>query len=150
MIYFIETSYKKEYGEKKSTAVAKRLASVGLKGIENVECHTIYKIDADYTKTQAKEIAEKLLADPVLETYTFSPKTEKGAYKVEVWIRDSSTDVIAESVQDAIAFMGFTKPVVRCANAFNIKGSFTQAALEEAVKKTFVNEVVNKYSIVRG
>jgi len=147
MTYLIEVTRKKDYGAKKASAVAKRLASVGLKGIESVACRTIYKLDGNYTLAQAEKIAKDLLADPVLETFTLAPKTKKGSYKVEVWIRDSSTDVVGESVRDAIAFMGYETPRVRCADAFEIKGSFTKEQLETAVKKTFVNEVVNKFSI---
>lgn len=145
----IEVSNIKDYGAPAAASAKKRLESVGLKNISNVTVSKIYQIEGDFTAAQIKKIAQDLLSDPVLETFSLTPLTQKSAYKVEVWIRDSSTDVVGESVQDVIAFMGFQKPKVRIANAYLISGSFSAADLETAVKKTFVNEVVNKFSIVR-
>ena len=147
MQHFIEVFYKKNYGDKKIAAIKNRLESVGLKNIAQIEPSTIYKIEGDYDKTAANHIAAKLLADPVLETYHTAVRRPKGFFKVQVWIRESSTDVVGESVKDVIAAMGYARPQsARVCNAFAVCGNFTKAQLEAAVKKTFVNEVVNKFT----
>ena len=152
MRYFVEVFHKNDYGHHKEKGIKNRLAAAGLDGVSAVKAYTIYQIDGPYTAAQAEKIAKDLLCDPVLETYkTAQSKPAGGEYKVEVWIRDSSTDVVGESVKDAIFAMGFAKPEsVRIARAFNVKGTFKEAALEKAVKKTFVNEMLNKFSIIRG
>ncbi|MDR0291274.1 MAG: phosphoribosylformylglycinamidine synthase subunit PurS [Elusimicrobium sp.] len=148
MKYFVAVYHKLGYGAHKENGIKKRLQSVGLKDILEVKSYAIYQIDGDYAPAQAENIAKALLADPVLETYAVNPPAPQNVFKVEVWIRDSSTDVVGESVVDAIETLGFKRPQsVRVANAFNIDGKFSEAALETAVKKTFVNEVVNKFSI---
>ncbi|MGB2578674.1 phosphoribosylformylglycinamidine (FGAM) synthase PurS component [Elusimicrobium simillimum] len=145
---FVEVFYKGSYGDKKVASIKKRLERVGLKNVKEVIPSTAYKINGVYNKEQVKDIAQNLLTDPVLETCRTTLSSPKGYYKVEVWIRDSSTDVIGESVRDAITAMGFEKPQsVRVGNCFAIKGTFTKSALEAAVKKTFVNEVLNKFTI---
>jgi len=145
---FIEVFHKKNYGDKKTAAIKARLAAAGLKNIAQIIPSTIYKIEGSYTKEQIENLAAKLFADPVLETYQTFVQQPKGFFKVQVWIRDSSTDVIGESVRDVIAAMGHDKPAVaRVGNAFAIRGNFTKAQLEAAVKKTFVNEVLNKFVI---
>jgi|GEM_PF-1173490 len=148
MKYFVEVYHKHDYGAHKENGIKKRLLGVGLKNISEVKSYTIYQVEGDYEPAQIDNIAKALLADPVLETYVVNPPAPFGVFKVEVWIRDSSTDVVGESVADAIETLGFKRPsAVRVANAFNISGKFEEAGLETAVKKTFVNEVVNKFSI---
>ena len=149
MKYLIEVFNKKDYGAPAAAGVKKRLESVGLKGVKEVSVSKIYQIEGEYKEPQIKQIAGELLCDPVLEEFSLCELCKKNAHKVEVWIRDSSTDVIGESVQDAIAVLGYAKPKVRVANSFLISGTFSDKELETAVKKTFVNEVVNKFSINR-
>lgn len=145
---FIEVFYKHNYGDKKIASIKARLAGAGLKHVQEVIPSTIYKVSGDYTNTQIDDMARKLFTDPVLETYKTSVQYPKGYFKVQVWIRDSSTDVIGESVKDVISAMGYKRPQnARVSNAFAVKGNFTKAELESAVKKTFVNEVVNKFFI---
>ncbi|MDR0953010.1 MAG: hypothetical protein LBM71_02315 [Elusimicrobiota bacterium] len=145
---FVEVFYKKNYGDRKIIRIKNRLASVGLKNIKEIIPSTIYKISGDYSAAQIKKIAQNLLTDPVLETNQIGLSKPKDFYKVEVWIRDSSTDVVGESVKYAVAALGESLPLgVRVGNSFAIKGSFTKPQLEAAVKKTFVNEVVNKFTI---
>ena len=145
---FIEVFHKKNYGDKKITGIKTRLAAAGLKNIAEVVPSSIYKIEGDYSKADIETLAAKLFADPVLETAHIGIAKPEGFFKVQVWIRDSSTDVIGESVKDVIAAMGKPRPKsARVANAFAIRGDFTKEQLEEAVKKTFVNEVVNKFVI---
>lgn len=147
MKHLIEVFNIKDYGENAGLSALRRLESVGLKGVSEVKTSKIYQIEGEINNSDSKKIAQNLLSDPVLETFVLGARAEKNAYKVEVWIRDSSTDVVGESVRDVIAAMGYKKPKVRVANAFLISGKFTQKDLETAVKKTFVNEVVNKFSI---
>ena len=145
---YIEVFHKKNYGAKKTASIKARLAAAGLKNIVEIIPSTIYKIDGDYTKEQIEALSAKLFSDPVLERYETAVAHPKGFFKVQVWIRDSSTDVTGESVKDVIAAMGYHKPqTARVANAFAIRGNFTKAQLEAAVKKTFVNEVLNKFVI---
>ena len=148
MSTFIEVFHKKNYGDKKTASIKARLTAAGLKNIEEIIPSTIYRIEGPYDKNQIEAIAAKLFADPVLEIYSIGVKRPKGFFKAQVWIRDSSTDVIGESVKDVVAAMGYARPAVaRAANAFAIRGDFAKSQLEAAVKKTFVNEVVNKFVI---
>ena len=145
---FIEVFHKKDYGGKKTASIKTRLAAAGLKNIAEVVPSTIYKIEGNYTKADIETLAANLFADPVLETAVIGTAMPKGFFKVQVWIRDSSTDVIGESIKDVIAAMGKPRPALaRVGNAFAVRGKFTKAQLEAAVKKTFVNEMINKFVI---
>lgn len=145
---FIEVFSKKDYGDKKAAGIKSKLESVGLKNIDAVIPSVIYQIDGAFSKKEIAQIAQNLLTDPVLEESAVGIKKQKGYYKVQVWIRDSSTDVTGESVKAAIFVLGMKTPQsVRIGNAFLIKGKFTRKDLEAAVKKTYVNEMLNKYVI---
>jgi phosphoribosylformylglycinamidine (FGAM) synthase PurS component len=145
---FIEVFYKKNYGDRKIQSIKNRLAQVGLKNVTEILPSTIYKITGQYSKAQIVALARNLLTDPVLGTFKTGIQKPKNFFKVQVWIRDSSTDVVGESVKDAVVALGESEPQsVRVASAFAVKGNFTREALETAVKKTFVNEVVNKFLI---
>ncbi|MDR1684080.1 MAG: phosphoribosylformylglycinamidine synthase subunit PurS [Elusimicrobiota bacterium] len=144
---FIEVFHKKNYGDKKTLAIKTRLQAAGLKNIKEVIPSVIYQIDGDFTAAQIDKIGAQLLADPVLETYKTKAREPKGFFKVQVWIKDSSTDVVGQSVKDIIGLLGHGPAQnVRVGNAFAISGNFTKAQLEAAVKKTFVNEMLNKYT----
>jgi len=73
----------------------------------------------------------------------------KGWRRVEVWLKDSVTDVPGESVKKAIADLGLKEPEsVRCGTAYLLKTPASGRQIENAVKKTFVNPIVNTFSIM--
>jgi len=71
----------------------------------------------------------------------------KNTYRVEVWLKDSVTDVVGESVKDAIAdVLGKEPAAVRFGHAYYVPCA-SGLKLKHAVSKTLVNEVVNKFKI---
>lgn len=145
---YVEIYNKKQYSKHPNASAKHELESVGLKKISDVIVGTIYRIDGDFSSSQIKTIADKLLCDNVMQTSNLTARKIANYKKVEVWLKESATDVIGESVKEAIMKMGIKEPQkVRCGHIYFVKGGFTKKDLEKAVKKSFVNEVVNKFTI---
>ena len=148
MKHFVEIYNKEKYSKHPNENAKHELESVGLKKISDVVVGTKYGIDGDFPSPKIEKIAKDLLCDNVMQTSSVSARKIAKYNKVEVWLKESATDVVGESVKEAITKMGIKEPQkVRVGNIYFVKGSFAKKDLETAVKKSFVNEVVNKFSI---
>ena len=66
---------------------------------------------------------------------------------MEVWLKDSVTDVVGESVREAVEDVAGKPPAaVRFGRAYYVACD-SEIKLRNAVAKTLVNEVVNKFKI---
>ena len=144
----IEIWTKEKYAKNEEAAFTARLAHAGLK-VETARLSRLYRIDADFSKEQFTKIASELLTDNITEHYALSPGKAglKNSYRVEVWLKDSVTDVVGESVKEAIADVAGAFPeTVRFGHAYYVPCDSEQK-LKHAVTKTLVNQIVNKFKI---
>jgi len=144
----IEIWTKEKYAKNEEAAFMARLAHAGLK-IKTARLSRLYRVDADFSKAQFGKLASELLTDNITEHYSLSAGKAglKKAYRVEVWLKDSVTDVVGESVKDAIAdVLGRAPQAVRFGHAYYVPCA-SELKLKHAVSKTLVNEVVNKFKI---
>lgn len=144
----IEIWTKEKYAKNDEDAFIARLAHAGLK-VKAARLSRLYRVDADFTKETFSKIASELLTDPITEQCSLTPGKAglKNAYKVEVWLKDSVTDVVGESVKEAVADVAGKLPdSVRFGHAYYV-GCDSELKLRRAVAKTLVNEVVNKFKI---
>ena len=144
----IEIWTKEKYAKNEEEGFIGRMAHAGLR-IGKARLSRLYRVDADFTAKEFGEIASELLTDKITERYSLKPGAAglKRACRVEVWLKDSVTDVVGESVKGAISdVMGREPAAVRFGRAYYMpRGG--GAALKRAVTRTLVNEVVNKFKI---
>lgn len=144
----IEIWTKEKYAKNEEEGFLGRLAHAGLK-VKTARLSRLYRVDADFSRKEFDRIAAELLTDKITEQYSLSAGKAglKKACRVEIWLKDSVTDVVGESVKDAIAdVLGKEPAAVRFGRAYYVpRGS--GAALKRAVTGTLVNEVVNKFKI---
>jgi phosphoribosylformylglycinamidine (FGAM) synthase PurS component len=144
----IEIRTKEKYARNEEDAFIARLAHAGLKA-KAARLSRLYRVDADFSRETFSKIASELLTDNITERCSLTPGKAglKNAYRVEVWLKDSVTDVVGESVKEAVADVAGKPPAaVRFGRAYYVAcGSRTK--LGSAVAKTLVNEVVNKFKI---
>ena len=144
----IEIWTKEKYAGNEEAAFIARLAHAGLK-VKTARLSRLYRVDADFSKAEFSKIASKLLTDNITERCSLSPGKAglKNAYRAEVWLKDSVSDVVGESVKSAITdVLGREPGAVRFGHAYYVPCG-SELELRRAVSKTLVNEVVNKFKI---
>lgn len=144
----IEIWTKEKYARNEEAAFTARLAHAGLK-VKTARLSRLYRVDADFSRKEFEKIASELLTDNITEHYALAPGKAglKGSYRVEVWLKDSVSDVIGESVKEAIADVAGSLPrAVRFGHAYYVPCG-SELKLKNAVVKTLVNEIVNKFKI---
>ncbi len=144
----IEIWTKEKYAGNEERAFVARLAHAGLK-VKTARLSRLYRVDADFSKETFSKIASNLLTDNITEHCSLTPGKAglKNAYRVEVWLKDSVTDVVGESVKEAVADIAGRLPAaVRFGRAYYVRCA-SGPKLKRAVSKILVNEVVNKFKI---
>ena len=143
----IEVWTKEKYAGNEEAGLVLRLRSAGLK-IRAAKLSRLYKINAPWPKKDFKKLAAELLADRITELYAVCARAGlKNYYRVEVWLKNSATDVVGESVKEAIRdLLGRSAADVRFGRAYYIACA-SEAPLRAAAAKTLVNETVNIFGI---
>lgn len=144
----IEVRTKEKYAGNEEAAFIGRLAHAGLK-VKAARLSRLYRIDADLGRETFSRIASELLTDNITELSSLAPGKAglKNAWRVEVWLKDSVTDVVGESVKEAVFDVtGKLPAAVRFGHAYYVSCD-SEPKLRLAVSKTLVNEVVNKFRI---
>lgn len=144
----IEIRTKEKYAKNEEEGFIARMAHAGLK-VKAARLSRLYRVDAPFGRAEFDRLGRGLLADPVSETYTLKPwRPSLGrAWRVEVWLKDSVTDVVGESVKGAVAdVLGREPAAVRFGRAY-CAACASEAELRRAVAKTLLNETVNKFTI---
>ncbi|MBI4350483.1 MAG: phosphoribosylformylglycinamidine synthase subunit PurS [Elusimicrobia bacterium] len=144
----IEIWTKEKYAKNEEAAFLGRLAHAGL-DVKAARLSRLYRVDAGFSEETFSRIASELLTDNITEHCSLKPGKAglKNAYRVEVWLKDSVTDVVGESVKEAVADVAGELPeAVRFGHAYYVQCA-SELKLRQAVSKTLVNEVVNKFRI---
>ena len=158
----IEVWTKDKYSGSEEAGLLARLTRAVL-DIKTARLSRLYKIEAPWTKKDFDRLAAELLTDKITEHYSLSKRPAphfgrfgksagpgvKGGWRAEVWLKNSATDVIGESVKEAIHDMlGRSPSDVRFGRAY-YAACGGEAKLRAAVAKTLMNEVVNVCGITR-
>ena len=143
----IEVRTKGKYAENEETGFIGRMAHAGLK-VKAARLSRLYRVEADFGRAEFDRLGAELLTDPVTETYSLGrPKAGIKGWRVEVWLKDSVTDVVGESVKGAISdVLGKEPKTVRFGRAYYVACD-SELKLKRAVAGTLVNETVNKFGI---
>lgn len=143
----IEIKTKEKYAKNEEAGFIGRMAHAGLK-VRAARLSRLYRVEAGFSRAEFARLGADLLADPVTETWSLSrPRPGLKGWRVEVWLKDSVTDVVGESVKGAIAdVLGQEPDAVRFGRAYYVACE-SELKLKHAVAKTLVNETVNKFGI---
>ncbi len=141
----IEIRTKEKYAKNEKEGFIARMAHAGLK-VKAARLSRLYRVEADFSRPEFDRLGADLLTDPITETYSLSrPRPGLKGWRVEVWLKDSVTDVVGESVKGAIAdVLGKEPRIVRFGRAYYVACE-SELKLKRAVAKTLVNETVNKF-----
>ncbi len=138
----IEILLKRKYSRLEEKKLLSDFSEAGYK-FKDARITRLYDIQGDLTRKELLNIAESLLADRVTETFRSGAK-ERNCYKAEIWFKPSVTDVVGESVLEALRDMGFEKVTgVRCGKALYVKGARGPKMILEAIEETLANPLIN-------
>ena len=143
----IEIRTKEKYAKNEEEGFIARMAHAGLK-VKAARLSRLYRVEADFGRADFGRLGVELLTDPITETCSLSrPRAGIKGWRVEVWLKDSVTDVVGESVKGAIAdVLGREPKIVRFGRAYYVSCD-SELKLKHAVAKTLVNETVNKFTV---
>ena len=143
----IEIWTKEKYSGSEEAGLISRLTHAGL-DLKEAKLSRLYRIEALWPKKDFEKLAEGLLTDNITEKSSLAVRPGfKGFYRVEVWLKNSATDVIGESVREAIHDMlGRSPSSVRFGRAYYVSCS-SEARLKSVISKVLVNETVNIFKI---
>jgi len=143
----IEVWTKEKYAKNEEAGFAARMARAGLP-IKAARLSRLYKVEAPWTRTEFNRLGAELLTDNITEHYSISKRPGiKGCYRVEIWLKNSATDVVGESVKEAVHDMLGRSPAgVRFGRAYYARCASGEK-LRAVISKTLMNEVVNVCSV---
>jgi phosphoribosylformylglycinamidine (FGAM) synthase PurS component len=143
----IEIRTKEKYAKNEEEGFIGRMAHAGLK-VKAARLSRLYRVEGEFSRAEFERLGKELLTDPITEKYSLSQwKPGLKGWRVEVWLKDSVTDVVGESVKGAIAdVLGREPGAVRFGRAY-YAACESEPKLKHAVVKTLVNEIVNKFKI---
>jgi phosphoribosylformylglycinamidine (FGAM) synthase PurS component len=105
-------------------------------------------LEGNLTKPQIKKIKNNLLTDDIVEISNIYSASKKTTHKIEVWLKSGVTDVVGESVKEAILDMGMKNiSDVRCGEVYYIKGKIAKTKLEFLAEKILVNPLIHSYQV---
>jgi len=147
MIYQIEISLKKQFGDKHGEHVKHEISGLGVKGISEVKYRTVYKIDGELTRQQAERISSRLLIDPITEEYSISTETIKNnkELSVEIWFKKGVTDTVADSVAKAVKDIGIKEALkINTGHKFTFTGKVSLAVIKQTAAKLLYNPMIQE------
>jgi hypothetical protein len=156
----IEIWTRDKYSENEEKGLSERLSRAGL-DVKTAKLSRLYDVDASWPERDFGRLAAGLLADRITERCSLSRRPGLGnLYRVEVWLKKSATDVIGESVKEAIHDMlGRAPSGVRFGRAYYLAGRGLRKPasghggdpyalkLRAVVAKTLANEIVQTFTV---
>ncbi|MDR1474641.1 MAG: phosphoribosylformylglycinamidine synthase subunit PurS [Endomicrobium sp.] len=150
-MFEIEIFTKEGFKDSRGEHVLSKISEVEIKGITKVDYASVYIIDGDINKTEAKTIASELLSDKITEKFEISSNSDSKKSKssvIEVLYKKGVTDTVSESVIKAIKDLGITKEVrVKTGHKYYLHGNISKTVLDKIAVKLLANTLVQEYKI---
>ncbi len=143
-LYRIEVSVKEGFADPRAEALEKDIQDLAVKGVSRVRVASVYLLEGDLTPDELERICDSLLADPIVEEYTYTPApAPAGARLVEVAYNPGVMDPVEESVLKGIRDLGVSAvTAVRTARKYLLWGDISSETLQYISDKLLVNSVV--------
>lgn len=114
----------------------------------SIKMTKLYKIKECENNIDIKKVAEDILIDPIVEGYLLRKENSfVNGYKgfIDVFLKDSITDVVGESVGDIIKRVTGKSFRVRTGRSFYFSGS--KDLFIDFIKEEFFNELIHKINV---
>ena len=135
-----------------AAAVVAQVRDVGLNAIDGVTISRIYFIDGEIDDQTVTTICDEVLADDVVESYTYRllDGSDEGPQPgvVEVSCKPGVTDTVGETLLHSTGLLGLDQ-VVRAASGqrYAFVGGLDSSDLERVAQSLLANEVVDQWAV---
>lgn len=151
-VHQIEVRLKPEFSDAEGVRALALLQEAGLNTARELRTSLIYEIRGPLNMGQVQQAARDLLCDCVTQEFKLVNQTPvlngMNYWRIEVWLKNSVSDCVGDTVRQAIAEMGLPAPdSVRCAVAYHITGKCGRNHIEKAVQKCLVNPLIHRFSV---
>ncbi len=109
-----------------------------------IDTARIFLIDTDAAEAQVRQIAQQLLADPIVESAQLvrGRPADAGRSRIEVHLKPGVMDPVADSTEMAIRDMGINVREIRTGRAYLIEGIVERDELARIASRVLANGVV--------
>ena len=146
-MYRVEVRVKSGLRDPRGEALQADIRDLGITGAEQVRVNDVYLLEGDLHEDDVKRACQELLADPVIEEYSYSRATQdsppQGIHVIEVAYNPGVIDPVEDSVTKGIRDLGIgSVDSVRTAKTYLLSGSLSNEALQSICDKLLVNSVI--------
>jgi phosphoribosylformylglycinamidine synthase II len=127
-------------------ALQKDIQDLGITTVTQASVKDIYLLDGSLSKAEVDRICQELLADPVIQEYSYGESTifsGQQAHAIEVAYNPGVMDPVEESVTKGIRDLGISTALrVKTAKRYFLWGELSKKELETICDKLLVNPVI--------
>ncbi len=120
-----------------------------IKSVESVKYVDVYLIDANLDENSVKEIAEKLLIDPITQEFKINSEFSNGFnWAIEVSLHKNVTDNVGMTAEEGIRDIlgGKLDGGVRTARKYLLKGKLDEKEVKRICTDLLANGIIENYS----
>ncbi|MFC1932945.1 phosphoribosylformylglycinamidine synthase subunit PurL [Chloroflexota bacterium] len=143
-MFRVEVSMKDGFRDSRGEALEKDIHDLGITTVKQVRVSDIYLLEGNLDKTEVRRICKELLADPVVEEYSYNEvPPPQGSHIIEVAYNPGVMDPVEESVRKGIRDLGITTvESVRTAKRYLLWGELSDEAFQSICDKLLVNSII--------
>lgn len=141
MIHRIEIRAKSRFGDPHAAGVHAQIRELGIESVQSVSSARLFFLVGDLTADDAQRVARELLADPVIEDFSFG-NSDCGGKLIEVHLKPGVMDPVAASTGQAIRGMGLNVSSVQTGRRYELTGDVTDAQRESIARQLLANAVI--------
>ncbi len=127
------------------------LHACGLNGVTAVRSVKVYELCGAFTRNEALLVAEELLSDPVVETFSLDApifKQEPGqGHFLEIGKHAGVMEPAEDSIRKGAALMGVNLDSIRLLRFYQVTGQCDPKALAEAALQGLANAVIEDVAV---
>jgi phosphoribosylformylglycinamidine synthase II/phosphoribosylformylglycinamidine synthase I len=121
---------------------------LGISALKSCFITRLYFIEGELSPTQLHQIAEELVADPIVERYELEITPLSDELFIEVTLQVGVTDPVAESLHRAIRQLGiYTATQTASGQHYHLSGNLTPSDLDHLASTLFCNTVIQRYTL---
>jgi phosphoribosylformylglycinamidine synthase subunit PurSL len=143
-LFRIEVSVKESFADPRAEGLLKDILDLGISSVTKTRVTNVYLLEGKLGEADVKRICDELLADPIVEEFTYREKAPPAdAHVVEVAYNPGVMDPVEESVKKGISDLGIDAvTAVRTAKKYLLWGEISEETIQTICYKLLVNSVV--------
>ena len=140
-------------GEARDNYLLADIDALGISGVERVERRELYFVRGSLSETEVSQLAEELLADPIVQTARLGLASEvvppvDGALRVEVGLLPGVTDSVAANLLARAGILGIDGVrAAASAQSYLLFGDLGDSRVDVIARRLLYNDVIQYYQV---